>query len=59
MKIIPITEGGFDAKREKGDFKEETAFKVTGRYGVQYAYTPDGVGFIWFESAQELRSEVA
>ena len=58
MRITSISEGGFDDKRDKGGFKAETAFKVTGRYGVQFAYTPDGEGFIWFETKQELLSEV-
>lgn len=58
MKIVSITEKGFKAKRERGDvFSEETGYKVTGRYGVQFGWSPDGEGFYWFETKEELVKE--
>lgn len=58
MKMISITEKGFNAKRERGElFKEEVGYKYTGPYGIQYGYTPDGEGFYWFDTKEQLVKE--
>jgi hypothetical protein len=58
MKMVSITEKGFNAKRERGElFAAETGYKLTGRYGVQFGYSPDGEGFYWFDTKEELVKE--
>jgi hypothetical protein len=58
-KIIEKTEAAFEAMRERGAGQADRRYHITPRRGdAYYAWTVDGEGYVFWDTEEELRSEV-
>jgi len=62
LRIVTISEASFEKKREdenyQGGLSTEYGYKVVPKFGTpQYAYSIDGRGVYWYDTAEEMREQ--
>lgn len=58
MKTTNISVSTFETMRENGQAQADVLYKVHEKDGtVSYAVSPDGDGFVWYDTADEAIAE--